>query len=319
MAFLYFMNHVSDTIEDCVQAQERSMISLRNACSYVLVCMFLFSQSFVLPTAHAAEITWTPLSHGLSISVWNPGRDCSGTLPALIMVRINPEAHQFSTYHYRDEGMQRPVTTQDWQRHTGDAIVFNAGLFFEDFSYIGLLFKEGRSLGSKRHPSWKGLFVAEPSEEGLRKARVMDLDQETFPVTSPKYGMAAQSLMLIDEKRKIRVRKSAKRAHQTVVVEEKDGNILLIKTADTVTLWNLAMCLRNGLSTIHHAMSMDGGPSSDLFIAPRLLANTSNSGIIQSWEFVVDGTGSGHIPLPAIIGISPRPIPPQPSRPNKKK
>lgn len=295
------------------------IIHLRHSFPSVLTLMLLFSQVFALPAAQAADMNWTPLAQGLSISVWNPGRDCSGTLPALIMVRIDPKTYQFSTYHYRDEGMQSPLTIQEWQRHTHDVIVFNAGLFFEDFSYIGLLYKEGRSLGSKLHPRWKGLFVAEPSETGLRNARVLDLDQETFSVTTPQYGMAAQSLMLIDGQRKLRVRKSAKRAHQTVVVEETDGNILLIKTVDAVTLWDLALCLRNGLSTLRHAMAMDGGSSSDLFIPPGLLANTTTSGIIQSWEFVVDGKGSGHIPLPTVIGISPRPAPPTASPPKKKR
>ena len=253
------------------------------------------------------------------MSVWNPGRDCSGTLPALIMLRINPDTYQFSTYHFRDEHMSHPLTIQEWQQHTGDLLVFNAGLFFEDFSYMGLLYKHGRPLGSKRHPSWKGLFVAEPDDERKRKARVMDLDKDTFSATEPGYGMAAQSLMLIDGQRKLRVRKSSKRAHQTVVVEEKDGNILLIKTVDAVTLWDLGMCLRNGLSSIEQAMAMDGGSSSDVFIAPSLLSNATTSRVIQSWEFVVDGTGSDHIPLPAIIGISPRPMPsPQPSTTRKK-
>src|SRR5690349_17412428 len=120
-------------------------------------------------------VIWDPLTKGLSTAMWTPGPTCHDEVPPLIAVRIDPEQYRFATYHYKDEKLPAPLTIKEWQRRTGADVLFNAGLFRDDYSYMGVLLKDGRSLGTKRHAQWQGLFVAEPTAPGLRKARVMDL------------------------------------------------------------------------------------------------------------------------------------------------
>ncbi|WP_447985699.1 phosphodiester glycosidase family protein [Nitrospira sp. Nam74] len=253
-------------------------------------------------------VAWEPLAEGLSVSVWEPGRACGDEVPPLIAVRVDPERYRFVTYHYLDEKLPAPLTIKEWQRRTGAGLLFNAGLFRDDYSYMGLLLKDGRSLGSKRHAQWQGLFVAEPTVPGLRKARVMDLAVEPWETDKIAYREAAQSLMLLDRMGKPRVRQTGKRAHQTIVAEARDGSILLLKTTDTVALWELANCLRSGFPDIHQAMVMDGGASSDLLIEGHLPEAGSPGGApsVQSFQDVIDGGGMRHIPLPAVIGLLPR-------------
>lgn len=253
-------------------------------------------------------VTWEPLAEGLSVAVWEPGRTCDDEVPPLIAVRVDPERYRFVTYHYLDEKLPAPLTIKEWQRRTGAGLLFNAGLFRDDYSYMGLLLKDGRSLGSKRHAQWQGLFVAEPTVPGLRKARVVDLALEPWETDKMAYREAAQSLMLLDRMGKPRVRQTGKRAHQTIVAENRDGFILLLKTTDTVALWELATCLRSGFPDIHQAMVMDGGASSDLLIEGSLPEAGPSSGAlsVQSFQDVVDGGGMRHIPLPAVIGLLPR-------------
>ncbi len=257
-------------------------------------------------SAASPEVPWDRITKGLAVTVWTPGPRCGGEVPGLLLVKVNPERFRFATYHFRDEGLQAPLTIQEWQRRTGASILFNAGQFSEDYSYLGLLFKKGRSLGSKVHPRWKGLFVAEPLRPGLRKARVVDLWKELFPIDPPPYQEAAQSLMLFDATGKPRVRQTGKRARQTVIGEDLAGNILVIKTVEPVALWELAVCLRDGLSELRHAMVLDGGSSSDLLFASGLSSQERGTGPPPLWQAFVDGSGTGHVPLPAVIGISPR-------------
>jgi uncharacterized protein YigE (DUF2233 family) len=253
-------------------------------------------------------VAWEPLAEGLSVAVWEPGQACDDEVPPLIAVRVDPERYRFVTYHYLDEKLPAPLTIKEWQRRTGAGLLFNAGLFRDDYSYMGLLLKDGRSLGSKRHAQWQGLFVAEPIVPGLRKARVMDLALEPWEMDKMAYREAAQSLMLLDRMGKPRVRQTGKRAHQTIVAEARDGSILLLKTTDTVALWELATCLRSGFPDIHQAMVMDGGASSDLLIEGGLPEGGPSGGAlsVQSFQDVVDGGGMRHIPLPAVIGLLPR-------------
>lgn len=254
----------------------------------------------------ADDLSWDRLADGLAVAIWKPGDDCVAQIPPLLLVRVDPDHYRFETYHFRDEGLPAPLTIHAWRQRTQASILFNAGLFAEDYSYLGLLLKDGRSLGSRLHPGWKGLFVAEPTEPGRRNARVLDLAKEPFTPESPAYREAAQSLMLVDETGKPRVKHSGKRAHQTVVGEDEAGNILLIKTVGEAPMWELAVCLRDGMPSLRHAMAMDGGSSSDVLFDEGLLPAAANAAAAPPWKALVDGSAPVHIPLPAVIGVRPR-------------
>lgn len=274
--------------------------------SALWIASFIAALWLIEPSSVSAQdITWDRLSEGLHAAVWEPGARCEDQVPAVFIVRVDPERFRFSVYHFRDEGLAAPLTISEWQHHTGASVLFNAGQFREDYSYLGLLFKDGRSLGTKRHPRWQGLFLAEPMKPGLPKARVLDMALEPFPTDQQVYREAAQSFMLLDRNGKPRVRQTGKRAHQTVVGEDQEGHILLIKTSDKVALWELAECLRDEFSTIRQAMAMDGGASSDLLIGAELVA-TRGSSEKPLWHSLVDGSGMAHILLPSVIGVRPR-------------
>jgi exopolysaccharide biosynthesis protein len=253
-------------------------------------------------------VIWDPLTKGLSTAMWAPGPTCHDEVPPLIAVRIDPEQYRFATYHYKDEKLPAPLTIKEWQRRTGADVLFNAGLFRDDYSYMGVLLKDGRSLGTKRHGQWQGLFAAEPTAPGLRKARVIDLAVDSWDVDKVAYREVAQSLMLLDHLGKPRVRQTGKRAHQTIVAEDRDGFILLLKTTDPTALWDLAICLQRDFPAIHQAMVMDGGASSDLLIEGYLSGEEKHGTAlsVQPYQDLLDGGGMRHIPLPAVIGVLPR-------------
>lgn len=249
--------------------------------------------------------SWERLIPGIEVTLWNPVEACR-EVPALLMLHIDPERFRFSIYQFRDEGLSAPLSIHEWQQRTGAYVLFNAGLFREDYSYLGLLLKEGRSLGGKKHHSWQGLFAAEPTDGALRKARVLDLAFDRFAEEAPLYREAAQSLMLLDRTGKLRVRDSGKRAYQTIVAEDREGAILVIKTVESVSLHHLADCLHRQMPSIQQAMAMDGGSSSDVIAAPDLLHAAKETPRQAEWQTLLEGTRGMHIALPAVIGISPR-------------
>jgi uncharacterized protein YigE (DUF2233 family) len=272
-----------------------------------LLCAALLGIELVgWPPAWAEPPVWEPLAPGLGIAVWSPGDRCDNEVPALYLVKVDPERVRFAIYHYRDERLTTPPTIQDWRRRTQALVLLNAGLFREDYSYLGLLFKNGRPLGSKRHPQWQGLFVAEPEEAGQRKARILDLAVDGFNERRPPYREAAQSLMLLDRTGRVRVRNTGKQAHQTVVAEQMDGQIVLIKSAGVVALHPLAECLRSAYPAMRQAMAMDGGSSSGMLVSEEALPASSAEKKAPAWLALVEGRQSEQIPLPAVIGLFPR-------------
>lgn len=271
-----------------------------------LALVAILSLATAVNHAAAAAAPWENLADGLSVSLWRSGGACTEDVSAVVL-RIDPERFAFSIHSYRDEGLSAPITLTEWRRHTGAAVIFNAGLFFDDFSYMGLLFKNGAALSAKRHAQWQGLFVAEPVTPGPQRARIIDLAKEDFSSDAPPYREAAQALMLVDRTGKLRVRQSTKRAQQTLMAEDTAGSVYLIKTIGAVSLFGIGECVRQTLPWLQQVMAMDGGSSSDAMLGTHILARTENKPGLQAWRSILDGTAPAiHIPLPTVIAIHPR-------------
>jgi uncharacterized protein YigE (DUF2233 family) len=283
--------------------------SLHRSLPFIPVARILLGIIFLISSGPAAAtaqtLTGDRLGEGLSISTWNPQAQCPDVAP-LIAVEIDPDRYRFTVHYYQQEGLSDPLDIRQWQERTGHDLVFNAGLFRENYAYLGLLYGNGRSLGSKRHTTWLGLFVAEPAEGRSRRARVLDLTFDTFDEQHIPYREVAQSLMLLDRTGKIRVRQTGKRAHQTLVAEQGDGHLLVLKTTEAVSLHALGECLRDAFPSLRQVMAMDGGSSSDVAVSPSLQQARSKVAGAQSWIPLLEGSITAHIGLPAVIGISPR-------------
>jgi len=253
----------------------------------------------------AQSLLWDRLAEGLSIALWTPPSPCRD-VPPLIAVDIDPGRYRFQVHYYRNDQFNEPLDIQEWQLRTGHDLVFNAGLFRENFSYLGLLYGNGQSLGGKQHGTWLGLFVAEPTVPGTAQARILDLAVESFDEQRIPYREAAQSLMLLDQNGRIRVRRTGKQAQQTIVAEQDGGHVLIFKTTQAAALYDIAHCLQQTFPTLRRAMAMDGGSSSDLALAAALRRTGGKPGGIPDWMPFLNDPNSGHIGLPAVIGISPR-------------
>ena len=283
--------------------------SFHRSLLFITVARFFLALIFVISggrsIATAQTLIGDQLGNGLSISVWSPHAQCPGVAP-LVVVEIDPDRYRFAVHYYQQDGFSEPLDIRQWQERTGHDLVFNAGLFRENYAYLGLLYGNGRSLGSKRHTTWQGLFAAEPAADRSRRARVLDLTFDTFDEQQVPYREVAQSLMLLDRTGKIRVRQTGKRAHQTLVAEQSDGHLLVLKTTEVVSLHALGECLRDAFPSLRQVMAMDGGSSSDLAVSPSLQQAMSKAAGIHDWIPLLEDSIAAHIGLPAVIGISPR-------------
>jgi uncharacterized protein YigE (DUF2233 family) len=273
---------------------------------HVLILVGLCLLGAAPGSVSAQSIAWDRPAEGLAIGIWNPLPMC-GEVPPLVVSEIDPVRYRISVHYFRNEPLSEPPDINEWQRRTGHDLVFNAGLFRENFSYLGLLYGQGKSLGGKRHQSWMGLFVAEPIQaKAAARAGILDLSMDRFDEEHPSYGEAAQSLMLLDRTGKVRVKQTGKQSQQTIVAELRNGHILIMKTTEIASLHAIGQCLHAAYPDIHQAMAMDGGSSSDLSISPALRQAVEKTEGPHQWMRMMNTAAEGHVGLPAVIGISPR-------------
>jgi uncharacterized protein YigE (DUF2233 family) len=270
----------------------------------ILLGMFFFGSGVSEP-ASIESIVWDRPAEGFAIGLWSPPSLCRD-VPQLLVAEIDPAHYRFSVHYFRNEPFGEPPDILEWQRRTGHDLIFNAGLFRENFSYLGLLYGQGKSLGGKRHPFWMGLFVAEPTLAGGPMAGILDLSVDLFDEQQPAYHEAAQSLMLLDRTGKVRVKQTGKQSQQTIVAEQQDGRVLIMKTTEIASLHAIGQCLHDAYPAIRQAMAMDGGSSSDLSMSPALRQAVEKTAGAHPWMVLVNAATAGHIGLPAVIGISPR-------------
>lgn len=224
----------------------------------------------------------------------------------VVVVRLDRPV-ELVPHHFAKEQLDGPKTAEDWAAHLGAPVVFNAGQFDENLNHLGWLKADNQWLSKSRKQQWKALLVSGPVDGGFW-ARVVDLEQAN-PSIVDRYRHAVQSMMLVDDAKRVRVRDSDKTACRSVIAEDKKGRLLLIHTEGATTLADLARWLPGTSLGIVRAMNLDGGIESQLVInTPELKA--AFYGQYGTGTTVFDGPPGAMIryALPAVIAI--RPIPP---------
>ena len=182
----------------------------------------------------------------------------------------------------------------EWQRSTGALAVFNAGQFYPDFRYMGVLVCGGDTVSAHPHAEFKAALVADSG-----RAHVLDLAR--VPLGSPRgWSDVAQSFMLFDHDGGVRVRRSTRIANRTVVGEDERGWIVVCVSEGAYTLADFADLLRAAPLKLTHAMSMDGGLEAELVVSTGAFRYASFGDWPRDGEPSAPG---GVVPLPAVITV----------------
>jgi hypothetical protein len=239
---------------------------------------------------------------GLEWVVWQGGdpRDAC-------VVRVDPDLLIMRPLYFKDKGEAHPLTLRQWMEKSGANLIFNAGQYYPDYSYMGFLMSDGKPIKTKVHPIFQGMLLAEPLEATAPKAKILDLAEDPFDPSTPGYKEAAQSFMLFDRHGTIRVKRTSNLANRTVLVEQRDGKFLIVVTRVPFTLWELAKALLEGPFPVRQAISMDGGDEAQIAIKSKDFSYAQASGMVASELKETK-------PLPTVIGIFPRANPSTSSR-----
>lgn len=245
-------------------------------------------------------LRWRELAPGFEFTMLHGEPFCRRGSSAIAVLRLDPERVRLKVRHYTLNRERRPLDVVEWQRLTNSVAVFNAGQFYPDFRYLGLLSSGGEWLFRKPHPGYQALLVAGRRADGAG-ARVLDLANHSNDPDSLPWNEVAQSFMLFDSAGTLRVRRSERIANRTVVAEDRQGRLLVMVSEGAYTLADLAHVLQQSALHLRHAMSMDGGREAELVVARGAFRYASFGQWTSDDEH--PSSPAARVPLPAVISV----------------
>ena len=272
------------------------VVSRRIPVGRIAVLLSLVVAAWAIARGSSAP-RWRTLGPGLEFATLRGDPYCRLGSSEIALLRIDPQRVRLRVYHCSRQPEQTPLAMLEWQRRLQAVAVFNAGQYYPDFSYMGLLVSGGDVVSNRPHPDFHAALVAAPVS-GPPRARVLDLDQTPLGRAPLPWREVAQSFMLFDKGGKLRVRKSEQVANRTAVAEDSRGRIVVATTEGGYTLWEFGRLLSRAPLGLSHAMSMDGGREAELCVRTDAFRYAS----FARWDAAERGDGG--VPLPAVVAIS---------------
>jgi uncharacterized protein YigE (DUF2233 family) len=259
----------------------------------------------IVIATHSWAPRWRPLRPGIDFALMRADRICRRGSPDVAVLRIDPALARISVHHYTQLPGGEPLSIVDWLGETHALAVFNAGQYYPDYGYMGILVSDGRPISARPHAEFRAALVAEPVGGGAG-AHVLDLAPDSIAMVARAWREVAQSFMLFDGDGNVRVRRTDQDANRTVVAEDRLGRLLVFTTEGSCTLWDFAQWLKQSRLGLVHAMSMDGGLEAELCVHSGRFAYASFGHWNPSSGGANARAGGGRVPLPAVIAVSAR-------------
>lgn len=242
-------------------------------------------------------VHWRAAGSGAEFATFSGEPLCRIGSSEIAVLRLDPARVRVRVRYYDRMHPARLLSILEWQKATGALAVFNAGQFYPDFRYMGVLVSGGDTISARQHPGFQAALVA-------RKGRAAVLDLATTPLAAQgKWSDVAQSFMLFDKDGGARVKRSDRIANRTAVGVDDRGWLVVCVSEGAYTLADFATVLRRAPLRLTHAMSMDGGLESNLVVKAPGLRYAS----FGDWPADREPSAPGAVvPLPAVITLESR-------------
>ena len=242
---------------------------------------------------------WRTLAPGIEFALMRGDPFCRRGPAEIALLRLDPARVDLRVHHFSRQPDREPPGLLEWQRRLGAMAVFNAGQYYPDFSYMGMLVSGGKTISGRVHPSFRAALVAAPAQGGPG-ARVLDLENSSLERERSHWREIAQSFMLFDGRGEPRVKRSEQVAQRTAVAQDRRGHLVVVTSEGGYTLWEFARLLQKAPLELSHAMSMDGGREAELCVLTPGFRYAS----FGPWDDGADPQVA--VPLPAVISVTPR-------------
>src|SRR5262245_53950637 len=116
----------------------------------------------VLVAQNGGKPRWRGVARGVEFTTVRGEPFCRHGSAEIAVLRLDPARVRLHVLHYSREPDKVPLPIVEWQRRTHALAVFNAGQYFPDLRYMGLLVSNGVAVSPVLNPRFKAALVATP-------------------------------------------------------------------------------------------------------------------------------------------------------------
>jgi len=203
-----------------------------------------------------------------------------------------------------------------WQRDTGAHVIINGPQFMakpENYP-CALVISDGRLIGPKHSKAARGVFLAEPTREGLPYSKIIELRRESFDPDNIGYAQGVMHWpLLYTYGGEVEAKPTLWQASRTAVGIDRRGNVMFLNTeSGFFTLYNFGNFIRandrrgEGSFSLGQLLNMDGGWLAGMRV------ETPSVSYVTDTRFETRGPAPGiepytaEVPIPCVLGIFPR-------------
>jgi len=191
--------------------------------------------------------------------IYKPGKD---TQVKIYIIKINPQLYDLSI-HY---GNKKGLTIDDIKKNKNIEAAINCGFFKSDFSPVGLLISNGKTINSlDKYWDHTGIFyITDNSSEPYGICT-----KDTFFDTDVTQAVQSYPILVWDSRAYVKNDRIDKAVRSALALDGK-GHIFLLATEEEITLYDFSRALSGMDYNLTRAVNLDGGTSTQLYLKNKI-------------------------------------------------
>ena len=262
----------------------------------------LLSISIVITAFPAKADIWEQVDEGLYVGEFrSPKKSILGD-SKITIIKIDPGQYTFKLLSAKEAGL-KGMTLKGWCRQFGLLGGVNAGMYQTDFlSNVGYM-KNFTHINNARIASkFLSVFACNPVEEGIRRAKIFDIDETGVKDVIKDYNTVVQNLRLIKRPGVNMWSRQSKIWSEVALGEDSGGNILFIYSRTPYSMYEFNEILLTLPIDIVCAQHLEGGPEASMYFKYKDV----EIGKYGSYESSLNSADHNQVAanIPNIIGFS---------------
>jgi hypothetical protein len=229
-----------------------------------MVSALLAASVFLVAFSVCADM-WMQFDKGLHVGEFRSPQKSIFRNSIITIIKIDPDRFTFKLLCAKESGLKgMPVKT--WCRKFKLLGGVNAGMYQTDFlSNVGYM-KNFTHINNARVASrFLSVFACNPVMEGMKRAKVFDIDETDMSDIIKKYNTVIQNLRLIKRNGENRWSKQLKIWSEVALGENSKGNILFIYSPVPYSMHEFNEILLALPVDVLCAQHLEGGPEASLY------------------------------------------------------